>query len=218
MCDEFPETAKDFLLHLQDKKHREMAKENDVDNTPWHKLPAEPILPSDETAPRKRIPIKGLQFFISAPSWYCKLCDLWIGDLHCASHHLKSQTHFQNYENFVVQNPHWEMEWLKDRETAMTRNGVQDSSDSDDSSSDEEKADRSRSIRVAMRNMKQVQSIMEEDLTSKWNVLERLVEEHKKKEEKREKDKKRQRDGEGQRIRGSSHQSVDDRVPTSREG
>ncbi|KAJ8970845.1 hypothetical protein NQ317_019117 [Molorchus minor] len=203
LCDEFPETAKDFLLHLQDKKHREMAKENDVDNTPWHKLPAEPVLPSDESAPKKRIPIKGLQFFISAPSWYCKLCDTWIGDLHCASHHLKSQMHFQNYENFVVQNSHWEMEWLKDREKAMTRNGLQESSDSDaakkrkkhknkrsstdvfsiknkkkkkrskkhrkqssDSSSsssssetsseeDEKSADRSRSIRVAMRNMKQ---------------------------------------------------------------
>ncbi|XP_018571648.1 zinc finger matrin-type protein CG9776 isoform X2 [Anoplophora glabripennis] len=235
LCDEFPETAKDFLLHLQDKKHRTMAKENDVDNTPWHKLPLEPILPSDENAPKKRIPIKGLQFFISAPSWYCKLCDVWIGDLHCASHHLKSKTHYQNYENFVVQNPHWEMEWLKDRERAMARNGVQDSSDSDSnkkkkkhkekrlsdlfaikekkkkkrskkrkkqvtdssssssssdsSSDDDEKADRSRSIRVAMRNMKQVQSIMDEDLSSKWNVLERLVEEHKKKEEKKEKEK-----------------------------
>lgn len=65
LCDEFPETAKDFLLHLQDKKHREMAKENDVDNTPWHKLPPEPILPSDENAPKKRIPIKGIIIFFN---------------------------------------------------------------------------------------------------------------------------------------------------------
>ncbi|CAG9858839.1 unnamed protein product [Phyllotreta striolata] len=233
LCDEFPETAKDFLLHLQDKKHREMAKENDVDSTPWHKLPQEVLMPCEENAPKKRIPIKGLQFFISAPSWYCKLCDVWIGDLHCASQHLKSKSHHQNYENFVSQNPHWEMEWLKDREKSMARKGVQDSSDSDsgkkrrkrkdkhssadlfslkdkkkkkksrkkrkhssdssssssssDSSSDDENEDRSRSIRVAMRNMKQVQSIMDEDLTAKWNVLEKLVEEHKKMEQ-REKD------------------------------
>lgn len=60
MCDEFPETAKDYLLHLQDKGHRQTTKENDVDNTPWHKLPAEPVLPSDEDAPTKRIPIKGI--------------------------------------------------------------------------------------------------------------------------------------------------------------
>nr|XP_023017651.1 zinc finger matrin-type protein CG9776-like isoform X1 [Leptinotarsa decemlineata] len=229
-CDEFPETAKDFLLHLQDKKHKEAAKENDHDSTPWHKLPAEPVLPSHEGAPVKRIPIKGLQFFISAPSWYCKLCDVWIGDLHCASHHLKSQAHFQNYENFIAQNPHWEMEWLKDREKSKTRQvaAQEDSSESDsskrkrkrkekrqsqemfgtkdkkkkkktkkkrrrssdssssssssDSTSDDENEDRSKSIRVAMRNMKQVQSIMEEDLSAKWSVLEKLVDEHKKKE------------------------------------
>lgn len=60
MCDEFPETAKDYLLHLQDKGHRQTTKENDVDNTPWHKLPAEPVLPSDENAPTKRVPIKGI--------------------------------------------------------------------------------------------------------------------------------------------------------------
>lgn len=39
----------------------------------------------------------GLQFFIPVTAWYCKLCDSWIGDLHCASQHLKSQVHSQNY-------------------------------------------------------------------------------------------------------------------------
>ncbi|XP_056630509.1 zinc finger matrin-type protein CG9776 isoform X1 [Diorhabda sublineata] len=226
MCDEFPETAKDFLLHLQDKKHRETMKYNDIDSTPWHKLPPEQLMPTTENAPTKRIPIKGLQFFIPAPSWYCKLCDVWIGDLHCASQHLKSKTHYQNYENFIGQNPGWETEWVKDREKAMSRKGTQASSDSEedkkkrrrrdkhlsdafllkdkkkkkkskrkkkqssdssssssssDSSSDDNE-DKSRSIRVAMRNMKKVQSIMDEDLSAKWSVLEKLVEEHKKKE------------------------------------
>jgi hypothetical protein len=232
MCDEFPKTAKDFLLHLQGDKHRNNIQENDVgDNTPWHKLPPEQELPCYEGATKKRIPIRGLQFFISAPAWYCKLCDTWIGDLHCASHHLKSQAHFQNYANFVEQNPHWEIEWLKDREKAMARNerhghssdsdDVSDkkrkkhrskrssmdssskdkkkkkrskkrrkhssdtsssSSSSDSSSEEEEPNDKSKSIRVVMRNMK-VQSIMNEDLTGKWEMLERLVDEHKKKEE-----------------------------------
>ncbi|XP_060531373.1 zinc finger matrin-type protein CG9776 isoform X2 [Cylas formicarius] len=230
-CDAFPETAKSFLQHLQSKEHRDSARDNEVDNTPWHKLPMEPLLASYDDAPKKRIPIKGLQFFISAPSWYCKLCDVWIGDLHCASHHLKSQAHSQNFENFVDQNPHWEMEWLKDREKALTRKGQQDSSDSDDgkkrrkrkrasqdgaskekkkkrrsgkkkkrrqstessssssssdSTSDDDDdgggaADKSRSIRVAMRNLPQVKSIMNEDMT-KWNVLEKLLQEHRKKE------------------------------------
>lgn len=30
-------------------------------------------------------------------SWYCKLCNFWMGDLHCASAHLKSQTHSNKY-------------------------------------------------------------------------------------------------------------------------
>lgn len=60
MCDEFPETAKDYLLHLQDKRHRQTTKENDVDSTPWHKLHPEPVLPSEEDAPTKRVPIKGI--------------------------------------------------------------------------------------------------------------------------------------------------------------
>ncbi|KAH1026575.1 zinc finger matrin-type protein CG9776 isoform X1 [Dendroctonus ponderosae] len=234
-CDKFPDTAKELLQHLHSNHHQDKAKENEVDTTPWHKLPLEPLLPSFDDAPKKRIPIKGLQFFISAPSWYCKLCDVWIGDLHCASHHLKSLTHFQNYEIFVKQNPQWETEWIKDREIAMTRNINQaadssgseqksgkkrsrrqstesflkekkkkkrskkkkkkDSSDSSSSSSsssesssdEDEKEDRGKSIRVAMRNMQQVKSIMDEDM-SKWTILEKLVQDVRKKDgEKKEK-------------------------------
>ncbi|XP_045480194.1 zinc finger matrin-type protein CG9776-like isoform X2 [Harmonia axyridis] len=234
MCDKFPKTAKEFLLHLQSKKHTENIQDNDVgDNNPWHKLPPEPELPHFEGAQKKRIPIKGLQFFISAPSWYCKLCDVWIGDLHCASQHLKSQVHLQNYQNFVEQNPHWEMEWLKDREKALSRTekrgsdsdestgtkkkrkrkekklfdmGSKDkkkkkkskkhkrhssassssSSSSESSSEEEEEEDKSRSIRVAMRNVK-AESILKEDLTGKWEMLGRLMEEHKRKAQQEEK-------------------------------
>lgn len=124
----------------------------------------------------------------------------------------------------MEQNPHWEIEWLKDREKALARTAKNPSSDSDDtsdkkkkkrkdrhfenlfkdkkkkkrskkhrklssdsssstssssesSSEDEqkEKGDKSRSIRVAMRNMK-VQAIINEDLESKWAMLGRLVE------------------------------------------
>lgn len=35
----------------------------------------------------------GLPFFVSAAAWYCKLCNQWMGDLHCASAHLKSDIH-----------------------------------------------------------------------------------------------------------------------------
>ncbi|GLH15840.1 Uncharacterized protein GBIM_20259 [Gryllus bimaculatus] len=67
------------------------------------------------------IVIAGLQFFISVTAWYCKLCNAWIGDLHCASLHLKSKTHGDNYASFTEQNPHWETDWLADRERAYER-------------------------------------------------------------------------------------------------
>ncbi|KAK4886736.1 hypothetical protein RN001_003007 [Aquatica leii] len=133
ICDVFPKSAKDYLLHLHSKEHRQITQERDMVDTPWHRLPAEPELPSFEGATKKRMPIKGLQFLISATAWYCKLCDTWVGDLHCASQHLKSQNHNQNFANFVEQNPHWEIEWLRDRDKALVRITKDSRTDSDDS-------------------------------------------------------------------------------------
>ncbi|KRT80793.1 hypothetical protein AMK59_5364 [Oryctes borbonicus] len=118
MCDVFPKTAKDLLIHLHTAEHRNMMQDDEI---PWHKLPSEPEFPFVDGAAKKRLPIKGLQFFVSATAWYCRLCDVWVGDLHCASSHLRSIRHSQNYTNFVEQNPHWELEWLKDRERALER-------------------------------------------------------------------------------------------------
>lgn len=131
-----------------------------------------------------------------------------------------------NHQNFVEQNPHWEIEWLKDREKALERTRQNRSSDSDEddakkkkkrkksplnmsgkekkkkkrskrrkkhssdtssssssseSSTDDEKNDKSKSIRVAMRNKIKAQ-LLTEDVESKWEVLGRLVEERKRKE------------------------------------
>lgn len=58
-CDKFPETAKEFLQHLHSDRHQERAKENEIDTTPWHKLPMENLMPSYDDAPKKRVPIKG---------------------------------------------------------------------------------------------------------------------------------------------------------------
>ncbi|KAF5294256.1 hypothetical protein FQR65_LT10842 [Abscondita terminalis] len=135
-CDVFPKSAKDYLLHLHSKEHRQITQERDMVDTPWHRLPGEPELPSFEGATKKRMPIKGLQFLISATAWYCKLCDTWVGDLHCASQHLKSQNHNQNFANFVEQNPHWEIEWLRDRDKALVRISKERRTDSDDSDKD----------------------------------------------------------------------------------
>lgn len=67
----------------------------------------------------------------------------------------------------------------KSKKHKRRSSGSSSSSSSSDSSSDNED-DKSRSIRVAMRNVK-TESILKEDLTEKWEMLGRLMEEHKRK-------------------------------------
>jgi hypothetical protein len=43
-----------------------------------------------------------LEFFIGTSAWYCKLCDTWIGDLHCASAHFKSKRHNDLYAVIIL--------------------------------------------------------------------------------------------------------------------
>ncbi|KAJ8724749.1 hypothetical protein PYW07_015707 [Mythimna separata] len=121
VCNEFPPTAKDYLNHLHSPAHHKMAAAHM--EAPWHSVSGvNEGFPSFPAAPTKRTPIKGLQFFVPSTAWYCKLCDQFIGDLHCASAHLKSITHSKNYTNFVEQNPHWETDWMSDRQKAFEKN------------------------------------------------------------------------------------------------
>ncbi|KAJ9579570.1 hypothetical protein L9F63_004755, partial [Diploptera punctata] len=121
VCDVFPRTAKEYLNHLHSTEHKEVTLERKLVDMPWHKNMPDQEVPHIASASTKRTPIRGLQFFISATAWYCKMCDVWIGDLHCASLHLKSKRHSENYAKFTEQNPHWETDWLADRERAYER-------------------------------------------------------------------------------------------------
>ncbi|PSN44338.1 hypothetical protein C0J52_11112 [Blattella germanica] len=120
VCDVFPRTAKEYLNHLHSIEHKEETLERKLVDMPWHKIQPDQEILHIPGAPTKRTPIRGtcLQFFISATAWYCKLCDTWIGDLHCASLHLKSKRHTENYSKFTEQNPHWETDWIADRQRA----------------------------------------------------------------------------------------------------
>lgn len=120
VCNEFPSTAKDYLNHLHSVPHQKMAAAHM--EAPWHSVTGvNEGFPNVPSAPTKRTPIRGLQFFVPSTAWYCKLCDQFIGDLHCASAHLKSITHSKNYTNFVEQNPHWETDWMSDRQKAFEK-------------------------------------------------------------------------------------------------
>ncbi|KAG6447820.1 hypothetical protein O3G_MSEX005165 [Manduca sexta] len=128
VCNEFPPTAKDYLNHLHSPAHHKMAAAHM--EAPWHSLSGmNEGFPNYPSAPTKRTPIRGLQFFVPSTAWYCKLCDQFIGDLHCASAHLKSITHSKNYNNFVDQNPHWETDWMSDRQKAVEKGRASKKSD-----------------------------------------------------------------------------------------
>ncbi|XP_050463891.1 zinc finger matrin-type protein CG9776-like isoform X2 [Cataglyphis hispanica] len=123
VCDIFPKTAKEYLNHLHSNEHKEACLERKIVDMPWHERNGEGTekeVPYYPGLPTKRTPIKGLQFFSASTAWYCKLCESWIGDLHCASLHLKSKRHSENFSRFVEQNPHWETDWMADREKAFS--------------------------------------------------------------------------------------------------
>lgn len=116
VCCVFPKTAKEYLLHLHSDEHKNNAKPPDI---PWHDHLVKDDMPTYAGAPTKRTPIRGLQFFTPSTAWYCKLCCFWIGDLHCASSHLKSKTHAREYDKFIAKNPLFETEWGDERQKAL---------------------------------------------------------------------------------------------------
>jgi len=96
-CQVFPETAKDFLNHLHSKEHADKNAKGSAD-APWREsFQKKNEVSSHPDAPTKRQPIQGLQFFEPATAWWCKLCQIFMGDLQCASLHLKSEIHFEKY-------------------------------------------------------------------------------------------------------------------------
>lgn len=116
ICSIFPKTAKEYLIHMHSEEHKNNAKPPEI---PWHDHVVNDEMPSYPNAPTKRTPIRGLQFFMPSTAWFCKLCAFWIGDLHCASAHLKSVTHAAKYDEFIGKNPNFETEWLEERRTAL---------------------------------------------------------------------------------------------------
>ncbi|XP_055378225.1 zinc finger matrin-type protein CG9776 [Condylostylus longicornis] len=224
-CNVFPKSAKDYLNHLHCKEHIDKVQ---VPPTPWHDDFRSDEFPHIENAQIKRVPIRGLQFFVPSRAWFCKLCKVWMGDLHCASLHLKSRKHSGKYDEFFQKNLTYEVEWMAERQKALdnlnrlispnTRKISQaenvfdniplklgslknsedkqtkskkseskkskskkkrskkhkkgSSSSTSNSSSSESEAgpiaeDRAASIRVAMRNIKNQQEDIKDDLTSK---------------------------------------------------
>ncbi|XP_022117952.2 zinc finger matrin-type protein CG9776 [Pieris rapae] len=120
ICNMFPQTAKDFLKHLHTSLHQE--KSADHIEKPWSEETGfDEGFPHVPSAPSKRTPIKGLQFYVPSTAWYCKLCKHFMGDEQSASNHLKSIIHANKYNEFIEHNPHFETDWISDRQKAYEK-------------------------------------------------------------------------------------------------
>ncbi|XP_029721524.2 zinc finger matrin-type protein CG9776 [Aedes albopictus] len=122
VCDIFPKTAKEYLNHLHSEQHRSRLTGEVSKDFPWReKQTPEDMAKTDPDLPSKRTPIRGLQFFVPATAWYCKICDYWMGDLPSASAHLKSQKHGDNYTDYLDSHTNFEIDWMSDRQKAYEK-------------------------------------------------------------------------------------------------
>lgn len=174
-CQAFPKTAKDYLIHLHTKEHAEKSSKPPV--APWREaFQKTNNVPSYPDAPTKRAPIRGLQFFEPATAWFCKLCEVFMGDVGCTSLHLKSEIHADKYavssindrvdplcsfleffqQKFIEKEPKFEEKWLEARKKAFElseSNGLP-SLDIEKRSKDEKKAKKKKNKRDSRKDKK----------------------------------------------------------------
>lgn len=93
----FPKTAKEYLIHLHTPEHIEKSGKKSSD-APWREaFQKANDVSTYPNAPTKQAPIRGLQFFEPSSAWFCKLCQVFMGDVWCATLHLKSKIHTEKY-------------------------------------------------------------------------------------------------------------------------
>lgn len=164
LCNVFPESVDQMLAHFHSKEHHDQIQQFGIDEKPWHKRNS-----STDSKPvpgARKAPFRGMQFFSPVEGWYCRLCNSWMGDPHCAVEHLKSDQHNSNYMNFLEEHPDWEQKWVSDRGKALNASGkhspvsqkksrFEDPRPSDRTekkTSAQDDVDIGKSIRVQMRN------------------------------------------------------------------
>ncbi|CAH1401130.1 unnamed protein product [Nezara viridula] len=123
-CNVFPKTVSEYLEHLHSPEHKQNTKLK-LEDYPWHlgqNLEEKTPVLANKGCPPKRIPIRGVQFLIPATAWFCSMCKVWLGDVHCANKHIQSNSHSTNYNEFIMKNQHWEVDWLTERTRSYERN------------------------------------------------------------------------------------------------
>ena len=123
LCDVVVDKVSDYLAHLHSKDHEERVQATGVPSSPWHKK-QQPQPEEDPDREVMMIPFRGLQCIQPVRSFYCELCDVWMGDVHCAQLHMNSPKHNDNYLKHSMERPGWAMNFAQDRQEALRRNSV----------------------------------------------------------------------------------------------
>lgn len=107
LCDVVCEKLHDYLNHLHSKKHEQMLESTGVPSMPWHdkQKPEEDGQAGKEGLIANRVPFAGLQSLQPVKAWYCKMCDEWMGDVHCAQLHMTSTKHNNAFLKLTMERP-----------------------------------------------------------------------------------------------------------------
>lgn len=120
LCDVITDKLNDYLNHLHSKEHEERLQSTGVPSTPWHKK--HPVVPEEKGG--IRIPFNGLQNLQPVKAWYCELCDVWMGDLHCAQLHMTSSGHNDQHLKRSMERPDSALSQTVKKQAALRRNAA----------------------------------------------------------------------------------------------
>ncbi|XP_057379024.1 uncharacterized protein LOC130701093 isoform X2 [Daphnia carinata] len=120
LCDVITDKLNDYLNHLHSKEHAERLKSTGVPSTPWHKKNT--VVPEEKGG--IRIPFNGLQNLQPVKAWYCELCDVWMGDLHCAQLHMTSSGHNDQHLKRSMERPDSALTQTVKKQAALRRNAA----------------------------------------------------------------------------------------------
>lgn len=121
LCDVVVEKLPDYLSHLHSKEHEERLQSTGVPSTPWHKKRQVTEDNKNDTRIINRIPFSGLQSLQPVKAWYCELCDIWMGDIHCAQLHMNSNEHNEQHLKRSIDRPEAAYNLTVKKQTALRR-------------------------------------------------------------------------------------------------
>ncbi|XP_033734512.1 zinc finger protein 318-like [Pecten maximus] len=109
------------LQHLHGKKHQQALNPYD---RPWVPKTMKSPLKHAKNEHLAVLPVKGQEFLVPCKAFYCTLCKEFAGDEACADFHIKTDSHYQNYQKYLEMNEFYEQRRGLDKATG--RSGSKD--------------------------------------------------------------------------------------------